>query len=75
MNFKKAILTFLVGIFLFSAVVTPAFARVRVKGYTKRNGTYVAPHYRTNKNSLKYDNWSTKGNINPYTGKKGYKNF
>ena len=45
-----------------------------VRGYTKRDGTYVAPHYQTNPNGTKLDNWSTKGNINPYTGQPGTKN-
>ena len=49
-------------------------APVRVRGYTKRNGTYVKPHYRTAPNATKLDNWSTKGNVNPYTGKPGTKN-
>ena len=44
-----------------------------VKGYTKKDGTYVAPHMQTNPNSTKTDNWSTKGNVNPYTGKPGTK--
>lgn len=42
-----------------------------VKGYYKKNGTFVKPHYRTTPNKNKLDNWSTKGNINPYTGKLG----
>lgn len=42
-----------------------------VKGYTKKSGTYVAPHHRTAPNKTKMDNYSTKGNTNPYTGKKG----
>lgn len=46
-------------------------AAQRVKGYTKKNGTYVAPHYKSTPNKSKFDNYSTKGNINPYTGKKG----
>lgn len=45
-----------------------------VKGYTKKDGTYVAPHKQTNPNGTKRDNWSTKGNVNPYTGKPGTKN-
>lgn len=45
-----------------------------VRGYEKKNGTYVAPHQQTNPNSTKADNWSTKGNVNPNTGKKGTKN-
>lgn len=47
----------------------------RVRGYTKRNGSYVAPHYKSSPNSSKWDNWSSKGNYNPYTGKKGYKSL
>lgn len=50
---------------------TGASAQVRVKGYTKSDGTYVAPHYRSKPNSTKLDNYSTKGNVNPYTGKVG----
>lgn len=41
--------------------------------YVKSNGTYVAPSHATNPNSTKSDNWSTKGNVNPYTGKPGTK--
>lgn len=44
-----------------------------VGGYGKSNGTYVAPSYATNPNSTKSDNYSTKGNVNPYTGKAGTK--
>lgn len=42
-------------------------------GYTKSNGTFVAPSHATNPNGTKADNWSTKGNVNPYTGKEGTK--
>jgi hypothetical protein len=42
-------------------------------GYVKSNGTYVAPSHATNPNGSKADNWSTKGNVNPYTGKLGTK--
>lgn len=44
---------------------------VRVRGYTRKDGTYVAPHYRSSPNSSKSDNYSTRGNYNPYTGKPG----
>ena len=47
---------------------------VFVNGYTRKNGVYVQPHYRSSPNSNVYDNWSTKGNVNPYTGKMGAKN-
>lgn len=42
-----------------------------VSGYVKKDGTYVAPAHATNPNSTKLDNYSTKGNVNPYTGKEG----
>ena len=44
---------------------------VPVRGYVRKNGTYVAPHYRTAADGLRGNNWSTKGNTNPYTGKPG----
>ena len=42
-----------------------------VRGYVRSDGTYVAPHYRSNPNSSTSDNYSTKGNYNPYTGRTG----
>jgi hypothetical protein len=53
--------------------VMPAFAQVHVNGYTTKNGSYVAPHERTAPNKTNLDNYSTKGNINPYTGQPGTK--
>jgi hypothetical protein len=57
---------------IFSIFLTSAIeAQVRVRGYFRKNGTYVAPHYRSSPDGVFYNNWSTKGNINPYTGKSG----
>lgn len=42
-----------------------------VEGYTNSHGTYVEPHYQTNPNSSTYDNYSTRGNVNPHTGAYG----
>ena len=53
---------------------TSLAAQVYVQGHTKKDGTYVAPHYRSNPDSNVYNNWSTKGNVNPYTGQAGTKN-
>jgi hypothetical protein len=39
----------------------------------KSNVTNVKAHARTAPNKTKKDNWSTIGNVNPYTGKKGTK--
>ena len=42
-----------------------------MKGYTRKDGTYVAPHTRSAPDGNFGNNWSTKGNINPYTGEEG----
>lgn len=44
---------------------------IRVRGYTTRSGGYVSPHYRSRADRTRLNNWSTRGNINPYTGKVG----
>ncbi|TSC90015.1 MAG: hypothetical protein G01um10145_446 [Microgenomates group bacterium Gr01-1014_5] len=71
----KKIIFSLVALFLifsFSlATASKAEALQRVGGYTKKSGTYVAPHYKSSPNKSKFDNFSAKGNINPFTGKKG----
>jgi hypothetical protein len=46
-------------------------ADVYVNGHTRSDGTYVSPHYRSSPNGTTYDNWSTRGNTNPYTGERG----
>ena len=43
-----------------------------VKDYYRKDGTHVEGHYRTEKNNTNSDNFSTKGNTNPYTGQPGY---
>src|ERR1017187_4909722 len=42
-----------------------------VRPYFKKNGALVERHRQTNPNRSKQDNWSTKENGNPYTGKQG----
>jgi hypothetical protein len=49
--------------------------RTHVRGYTKKDGTYVAPHRRTGPDGSKSNNWSTKGSVNPDTGKRGTKDL
>jgi hypothetical protein len=48
-----------------------AFADQYVHGYTRSNGTYVRPYYRSSPNGTVRDNFSYRGNINPYTGAVG----
>ncbi|GAA4406773.1 hypothetical protein GCM10023187_26640 [Nibrella viscosa] len=43
-----------------------------MSGYYRKDGTYVQPYFRTAPNSTNRDNFSTKGNTNPYTGKPGW---
>lgn len=40
-------------------------------GYTRSNGTYVQGYYKTNSNSTNHDNFSTRGNVNSFTGSEG----
>ncbi len=56
-----------------SSFSSPSGSSHSIGGYTKSNGTYVAPSHATNPNATKADNWTTKGNVNPYTGKPGTK--
>lgn len=44
---------------------------MRSKGYVNKNGTYVEPSRRTAPDKARANNWSSKGQVNPYTGKKG----
>lgn len=45
-----------------------------VQGYYRQNGTYVQPHHRSAPDGNVHNNWSTKGNVNPYTGQMGTHN-
>lgn len=39
--------------------------------YKPSTGTYVQPHYKTDVNTTNWDNFSTRGNYNPYNGSTG----
>lgn len=41
------------------------------QGYTRKDGTYVQGHYKTSNNGTNHDNYSTRGNMNNYTGSYG----
>ena len=51
-----------------SALATESHA---VRNHIRKDGTFVERHRQTNPNRSKLDNWSTKGNTNPHTGKQG----
>jgi hypothetical protein len=42
-----------------------------VRGHVRKDGVYVQPHSRTAPNKTQRDNYSSKPNVNPYTGKDG----
>lgn len=58
---------------LLAASLAPAFAQGQhwVQPYVTRNGTYVQGHMQTNPDGNLMNNWSTQGNMNPYTGQMG----
>lgn len=66
----KAILINFTLISVFSMPLI-TFADVKVNGYYRKDGTYVHPHYRSDSDGIKNNNWTTEGNVNPYTGKEG----
>ena len=41
------------------------------QSYTRNDGTYVNGHYKTESNNTNWDNYSTQGNTNVYTGTTG----
>ncbi len=47
---------------------------ILVKGYNKHTGKYVLPYHRTSPDKTETNNYSSSGNINPFTGKIGTKN-
>ena len=62
----------LVCVFALFAWVSSAIAEdTYVRGYYRKDGTYVAPHYRSAPDRSYNNNWSTSPNVNPYTGKRG----
>ena len=67
-NFLFKVLTFLIVILTFNIVEVEA-RRVKVRGYYRKDGTYVRPHYRTAPDGNPYNNYSFPGNYNPNTGK------
>lgn len=71
MNKSLMLIGLVAGSLLVSAV--GANADVHVRGHFRSNGTYVAPHYRSNPDGSSYNNWSYSGNYNPYTGAQGYR--
>lgn len=69
----KMIIIIISAIFVFPVIADAE----RVGGHwrdTDRDGlkdTYIQPYYRSDRNNTTIDNYSTRGNTNPYTGERG----
>lgn len=73
---KKLLLSLMFVILSFGLFVQTTEAAVRVRGYYKPStGSYVSPYFRSSPNSYKFDNYSARGNYNPYSGKRGYSSY
>ncbi len=71
---KRILSIILISLIMLLGATGFAEARISsVRGYVKPStGRYVAPYFKTSPNKTRFDNFSTKGNVNPFTGKKGY---
>lgn len=71
---KRVISGNLYTLILCLCLAVPVYAKsVSVRGYYRKDGTYVRPHMRSSPDGNFWNNWSTKGNVNPYTGEMGTK--
>lgn len=71
----KKLFSVSIALLFLVSLLFPASAEARTmstRGYYKPStGSYVMPYYKTSPNNSRLDNFSTKGNYNPYTGKSG----
>jgi hypothetical protein len=63
----------LLSLCLLCSLPTVAQRPVHVRATVTKKGTYKPAHTRTSPNRTQRDNYSAKGNRNPYTGKQGTK--
>lgn len=59
------------ALLLLVTFVSVSWADDYVRGYYRRDGSYIQPHYRSSPNSTPTDNYGFRGNMNPYTGERG----
>ena len=58
---RKLITLLVLSLFIFQ---TSAYAIRYTRGYSRRGGSFVMPHYSSSPNRIKADNWSSSGNVN-----------
>lgn len=63
----QRILLAIIAVFLADVALADNYTRPHMR----KDGTYVPGHYSTEPNDRRYDNYSGRGNINPYTGERG----
>jgi len=62
MKIKQTLAALAILVTSIVAFNSSANALVGVNGYYKNNGTFVAPHFRTNPDGNPYNNFSYRGN-------------
>ncbi len=67
---KKALITLLAVLATASASFAQGYHYV--SPHFRGNGSYVEGHYRTNPDRNPYNNWSSTGNYNSFTGQRGH---
>jgi hypothetical protein len=65
----RTLILFGVAAWAFGASATDTY----VQGYYKQDGTYVAPHHQSKADDKLYNNYSSQGQVNPYSGAQGTK--
>src|SRR6202035_1822871 len=66
--YRTILFTILVGSTLIAQMAN-AVPSHRVTAYTTKRGIHVQTHRQTNPDHTRLNNWSTKGNVNLYTGR------
>jgi hypothetical protein len=57
--------------FILALGTSAAFAQTYVNPHVRRDGTFVEGHFRTAPDRNPYNNYSSQGNFNPYSGTPG----
>jgi len=78
MKYIKIILT-VIALLLILTAAGPVMGQIygqdqTVQGYNRQDGTYVQPYHRTAPDHDPFNNYSTQGNTNPWTGQMGTAN-
>lgn len=71
---KKLIFAVLALAFL-TVFSTEAFAYRYTRGHYRSNGTYVQTYRSSSPDGIRWNNWSSRGNVNPFTGRRGSRSW